>query len=173
MHQHSYPLRIIGLLLAMLIPMIGASQQKFESDSARFTWYSPATFDSIEAPGKRLLFVQKCVPEVDSVIATGTAAFKNAKVGQIDQCYYQRALKDTIVHSTTVRTKGKKHTLQLLEQCLAQYGKPVPDNSERRTSKRKKSYLWPHRKADYGTLSFSLRTWRFSSRGELIISLHQ
>jgi hypothetical protein len=108
------------LLLFFSYPRRGSCQEPLNW----FEWVKEMNVDTIDVPGKKHVFIQKCMPKTDSMIITGKILFSNAKIKSIgSKCIYTINLIDTIIRSIEIQTNQWSN-----EENVFKYFKKLANN---------------------------------------------
>lgn len=78
------------------------------SGQSALEWVSLSHFDTIDLPGKKLVFKQLCTNSTDSIIANGSATFLRAEIRNLGACSYSRSFTDTVLSKVELFSSDKK-----------------------------------------------------------------
>lgn len=78
------------------------------SGQSALEWVSLSHFDTIDLPGKKLVFKQLCTNSTDSITANGSATFLRAEIRNLGACSYSRSFTDTILSKVELFSSDKK-----------------------------------------------------------------
>ncbi|MGC9332193.1 MAG: hypothetical protein ACP5DZ_10020 [Bacteroidales bacterium] len=84
-----------------------------QNDTYTFEWISKIKIDTLATIGHKHMYVQYCLPEIDTNIVNGIIIHSNAEVMNIPNCRYEIYLTDTIITKIIITTSNKESTIEL------------------------------------------------------------
>ena len=108
------------IIIGMLLCCSSVWSQKKE---AAITYLHYIPWGKVLKAGDRQIFIQKCVPEVDSILY-GTVFIPKSGLKSVQHCDLTLRILNDTVYTFKIITKDSKNTKALLNETLFQYGPP-------------------------------------------------
>lgn len=94
-----------------------------QKKEAAITYLHYIPWNKVLKAGDKQIFIQKCVPEVDSVLY-GTVFIPKSGVKSVQHCDLTLRILNDTVYTFKLITKDSKNTKALLNEVISQYGPP-------------------------------------------------
>ncbi len=122
--------------------------------------------ESIITPGTKHIIIQKCIPEMDSIISNGNVSFNHSIVGKIQDCTFEYQIRQDTLKTIVIRTFKKINTEQAIEQLNFQYGL-----SNRSFQDKKEIFKWEKEIETKNILTATMTTNKCHKKSTLIITI--